>query len=107
MERFLIFLGILILSTSCAEMNTALSKMNEDNGSSCAYMQWYAEKYNSENDKYERNFKTPMAKYYEEDLWLNRRGDYLVKIYKSNIYYEKSPVTGFRYRFVVNCTRWH
>lgn len=96
----------------CAELNSALSNYNANMGGQCAVYSVNYYLYNPDTDKYLEN------KYFnksenganidaKEYSWVKRTANNYLYRKQFTTYYKTSPYSGGRYRFIVECSRWH
>jgi hypothetical protein len=93
----------------CAELKTALSQMNEDLGAQCAIYSAGISVYDDTVGKWlqgEYQYRTSEDQSTERS-WVNSRSAYYAQLRKFQLFYEKSPITGYNYRFDVRCDRYY
>jgi hypothetical protein len=97
---------------SCAELNSALSNYNSASGGQCAVYSVSYYLYNTDTDKYMENKyfnKSESGKDISsrEYSWVRKTANQYLYAKNFVTRYQTSPYSGGRYRFIVECSRWH
>jgi hypothetical protein len=107
-----LFLICFLAFYGCAELNSALSNYNANIGGQCAMYDVSYYLYNPVTDKYlENKYFNKSEKGTDIDTkeysWVQRTGNNYLYRKQFTTYFITSPYSGGKYRFIVECSRWH
>lgn len=104
--RSILIAALAVMLGGCAEMLTAMSQVNAQNGAQCAtYTVTPAVWDNGEYVENQVMYKP--GDEYREKNWVEGRMDYYLSLYRFDMYYDTSPISGHDYRFNVFCTQYY
>lgn len=107
----LLLLPLLALVIGCGSLGEILDDSYVANGGQCATQSWQVYYYEPDDDTWVYDkFISVMPDgtdiKYNEENWVVDTGNKLVKG-ALGVFYRVSPHSGFRYRFEIECDKWH